>query len=268
VQTCSDGTKDGAETDVDCGGPSCPRCADGKKCSVTTDCTAGNCASGVCCKSGSNRDGDSLDDCTEYTDGNSWTDPDIFNGLSGSSLPACVKTAGAVSCATQDTVAEVRACAALAATQKVNQWAGWSWPSTTDSALCSTNHGFTPNFTTCTGQKSWAVYYTGTMALPFAGKYCFRMAATTTSNVACGTLIVNGDSTPLVATDGSAAVCLTSTANSTAKLELYYQQAPGSTTPSRPYGFDPLFCYTPFGTCDPTKVANPQNLTPQALRNK
>src|SRR5688500_5116573 len=27
--TCADGAKNGAEHDVDCGGPSCPRCADG-----------------------------------------------------------------------------------------------------------------------------------------------------------------------------------------------------------------------------------------------
>jgi hypothetical protein len=35
--TCSDGLRDGAETDVDCGGP-CPPCALGKGCAVANDC--------------------------------------------------------------------------------------------------------------------------------------------------------------------------------------------------------------------------------------
>jgi hypothetical protein len=261
--------KDGAETDVDCGGPSCPRCVDGRKCAVTTDCTASNCASGVCCTSGSNRDGDSFDDCTEYTDNNSFTDPDIFNGLNATLLPECAKSSGALSCSSQDTVAEVRACAALGSLQKTTQWAGWSWPSTTDTNVCSTTHGFTPNFTQSCSTKNWAVYYTGVMSLPFAGKYCFRMAATTTSNQSCGSLILNGDSsTPLIVTDAGSAVCLTATAATTAKLELYYQQGAGPPAPSRAYGFDAIWCYSPFATCDPTKATTPLTLSPQYLRKQ
>jgi hypothetical protein len=38
---CNDGTEDGAETDVDCGGPTCSGCAVNKKCVSTTDCLAG-----------------------------------------------------------------------------------------------------------------------------------------------------------------------------------------------------------------------------------
>ena len=46
--TCLDGVKDGDETDVDCGGGTCGlRCAPGKSCLVTVDCT-GSCVAFVC----------------------------------------------------------------------------------------------------------------------------------------------------------------------------------------------------------------------------
>ena len=46
--TCTDGIQNGAETDIDCGGGSCPRCADGKKCSTRNDCASALCIGGVC----------------------------------------------------------------------------------------------------------------------------------------------------------------------------------------------------------------------------
>ncbi|HEY8075271.1 MAG TPA: hypothetical protein VIF62_14200, partial [Labilithrix sp.] len=45
--SCGDATKDGDETDVDCGG-SCAPCADTKACAVAKDCTSGVCTGGVC----------------------------------------------------------------------------------------------------------------------------------------------------------------------------------------------------------------------------
>jgi hypothetical protein len=39
----ADGKKNLDETDVDCGGPSAPKCADGKACGADTDCTTANC---------------------------------------------------------------------------------------------------------------------------------------------------------------------------------------------------------------------------------
>ena len=45
--TCSDGIKNGTETDVDCGG-SCPRCPNGKACLVANDCIGGACTGGQC----------------------------------------------------------------------------------------------------------------------------------------------------------------------------------------------------------------------------
>ncbi len=45
--SCSDGIKDGDETDVDCGG-SCPACAGGKACLHGSDCRSGSCLNNVC----------------------------------------------------------------------------------------------------------------------------------------------------------------------------------------------------------------------------
>lgn len=46
--TCKDGKRDGAETDVDCGGPTCAPCANGRACVVSRDCAALVCASATC----------------------------------------------------------------------------------------------------------------------------------------------------------------------------------------------------------------------------
>src|SRR6187200_355580 len=46
--TCTDGLKNGSETDVDCGGGLCPRCADGKVCQLPNDCSSGTCTGGRC----------------------------------------------------------------------------------------------------------------------------------------------------------------------------------------------------------------------------
>jgi hypothetical protein len=43
VSQCSDGVKDGAETDVDCGGPVCMRCSVGQRCNTGSDCTSTLC---------------------------------------------------------------------------------------------------------------------------------------------------------------------------------------------------------------------------------
>ena len=49
--TCSDGVRNGDETDVDCGGKTCPKCSNGKECDVAADCSSLQCSSKVCqCK--------------------------------------------------------------------------------------------------------------------------------------------------------------------------------------------------------------------------
>ena len=46
--SCSDDVKTAPETDVDCGGPQCPKCRGARTCSASTDCQSGTCSAGVC----------------------------------------------------------------------------------------------------------------------------------------------------------------------------------------------------------------------------
>ena len=46
--SCSDGKKDGLETDKDCGGTACDPCADTKGCFVGPDCMSKVCVGGTC----------------------------------------------------------------------------------------------------------------------------------------------------------------------------------------------------------------------------
>jgi hypothetical protein len=73
--SCSDGIKDGTETDVDCGGTTCPHCALGKTCMVDTDCASNACdASSHACVA---------DQCSDHRKDGTETDIDC-----GGSCPA------------------------------------------------------------------------------------------------------------------------------------------------------------------------------------
>ena len=48
VASCSDGIKNQDETDVDCGGLTCPACAELLRCVKNTDCAKGTCVAGIC----------------------------------------------------------------------------------------------------------------------------------------------------------------------------------------------------------------------------
>jgi hypothetical protein len=52
--SCVDGIQNEGETDIDCGGPNCAGCANGKNCLGDTDCSSGICNNGTCveCVSG------------------------------------------------------------------------------------------------------------------------------------------------------------------------------------------------------------------------
>ena len=78
LPSCTDSRQNGDETDTDCGGASCPKCADGKKCTATTDCTSGVCSSGVCAKAS----------CTDSVLNGDETDVDC----GGLSCPKCAET--------------------------------------------------------------------------------------------------------------------------------------------------------------------------------
>jgi hypothetical protein len=47
--TCGDGTVNNGESDVDCGGPNCAKCAADKNCASPNDCATAVCATGKCC---------------------------------------------------------------------------------------------------------------------------------------------------------------------------------------------------------------------------
>jgi hypothetical protein len=70
---CSDGLKNGDETDTDCGG-SCQGCATGKACKMGTDCLSQICTASVCKPS-----------CTDAQKNNAETDVDCGGGT----CPAC-----------------------------------------------------------------------------------------------------------------------------------------------------------------------------------
>ncbi len=65
--TCTDIAQNGTETDLNCGGGSCPKCADGKKCLVNNDCISSVCLSGICqipsCDDGTKNDIETDVDC-------------------------------------------------------------------------------------------------------------------------------------------------------------------------------------------------------------
>jgi hypothetical protein len=46
--SCADGLHNGQETDIDCGGPSCPPCGPGGDCQTGSDCVSGVCTGGAC----------------------------------------------------------------------------------------------------------------------------------------------------------------------------------------------------------------------------
>ncbi len=46
--TCTDKVKNGAETDIDCGGWICPKCANSKECNMDYDCGSGICKNHLC----------------------------------------------------------------------------------------------------------------------------------------------------------------------------------------------------------------------------
>ncbi|MEO7327814.1 MAG: hypothetical protein ABI193_04510, partial [Minicystis sp.] len=69
------GMKNGAETDVDCGGPTCNKCANGKTCGSVADCQSGSCAGGVCAALGAT--------CTDAMKNGAETDVDCGGGACG-----------------------------------------------------------------------------------------------------------------------------------------------------------------------------------------
>jgi len=81
--TCADGKKNGAETDVDCGGDCPDGCAVGKKCGGDGDCTSGVCTAGACAPAAT---------CSDTIKNGSETDTDCGG-------PQCMKCGDGKGCA-------------------------------------------------------------------------------------------------------------------------------------------------------------------------
>jgi hypothetical protein len=73
--SCADGVKNGAETDLDCGGGACAPCPNGKNCTINSDCTYGYCNSGIC----------QTATCADYVKNGSESDVDCGGGV----CPGC-----------------------------------------------------------------------------------------------------------------------------------------------------------------------------------
>jgi plastocyanin len=86
--SCSDGLKNGVETDVDCGGSgTCARCATGKTCAVNADCISGTCSGGLCVTLTNGCNPATALDLTGST-----TAAVAFGGTSGLAyVPACIR---------------------------------------------------------------------------------------------------------------------------------------------------------------------------------
>ena len=73
--TCTDAIKNGTETDIDCGGATCSKCANDKGCTGVSDCVSGICTAGKC----------AAPSCTDAIKNGTETDIDC----GGTSCPKC-----------------------------------------------------------------------------------------------------------------------------------------------------------------------------------
>jgi hypothetical protein len=98
---CTDGKKDGDETDVDCGGPTCGPCANGKACIANLDCQSIDCVSTTCVAAsviavGAGSAGSAGAELHPSTLGNgTWSTPTALTAPSTSDLGVAFISAGA-----------------------------------------------------------------------------------------------------------------------------------------------------------------------------
>jgi hypothetical protein len=157
--------------------------------------------------------------------------------------------------------------------EQMSQSAGWSWPSAVETDVCAPSHGFTPNWNKC-GLSDWGVYYTGYFLAPNAGTYCFALNSTGIVNglgLFCGSVLLNGDTNPVAATQETQPACVTASGGSSIQIDLYYQQM-GSLLggplplPVGGFSFDVLWCYASgaAASCDPN--SSQKEIGPGLLR--
>jgi hypothetical protein len=93
--SCSNGVKDGDETDVDCGGATCPACANAKSCNAASDCISNTCTAGKCANDQGCSDGtrEAFTSPTQFPNiagcAGAWSVPGL-----GTTTPQCRRAAG------------------------------------------------------------------------------------------------------------------------------------------------------------------------------
>jgi len=88
--SCSDGVRDGAETDLDCGGP-CAPCANTLHCARATDCVSGRCSATTCQPPASVCNAN-YSGCTSFTDLTLAANPTVRFPVGGDRYsPDCIR---------------------------------------------------------------------------------------------------------------------------------------------------------------------------------
>ncbi len=170
LPTCTDKSQNGAETDVDCGGPTCPKCASGRWCKAAADCWSGVCNAGVC----------AFPACNDAVKNGSETDVDC-GGPACAACPDKKGCLGAKDC--QSGVCQAGQCVAPTCADKVKNGAetdvdcgggscnacasGWGCTKDTDCASKVCKAGVCA-FPTCTDK----VKNDGETDVDCGGKYC------------------------------------------------------------------------------------------------
>lgn len=155
--SCSDGVKNGAETDKDCGGDKCSPCADGQGCNVGPDCASSSCVNGTCLQPG----------CSDKLKNGSETDVDC--GGSCLKCPpgkACTKNADC-----KGNVCENLVCASTCSDSVQGgvetdvDCGGLECPPCADSQKCSANSDCASGnckLGVCAGTHVWSEHFGGT----------------------------------------------------------------------------------------------------------
>jgi hypothetical protein len=208
---CTDGIKDGDETDVDCGG-SCGPCADGKECLVGADCKNKVCpipeggANGIC----------ALPSCNDGVQNGNETDTDCGGtgyalGSDAGSLPPCSPCADTKKCDGNTDCVSIN-CISNVCTAKANGVQCSSNAECGTNNACVTDDTNTNNkiccATSCTDQGSTSCGTDGNCK--HDGSACADYAASTP----CGSASCNGATyTPAVNCNGSGTCATPSTTN-------------------------------------------------------
>jgi len=159
------------------------------------------------CTVGEDGDGDGLSDCDEIIDGDPFTQPDVFNGLTAmiGDRPEFVG-----SCNNLDDHAEMVGHFA-SSTRTLDVVAGWEFDTSAD-AYSDPSYGFQPNWATPAPNERFSLRFAGRLRLLEGGTQCFSVdiGATGTdiftSRNACGQVYLNaGDGAALAETGLDAA---------------------------------------------------------------